>query len=176
MSVFGTDLVGRSLVLHPADDLPGEWALTVDGDEVAEFVWSREGRYVRMETEAGVCRVVFRGIVRLRGTVVVGEDEVEQARYRGGIVRGRASVFQGRLFDFVSGMDPDVGPWTGVDDAEGRAVLRVRGRLDLGLRHFEVMVTPEVRFAAFVGPLLALVGGLHVLRWVHPWRGVVTRG
>ena len=174
MSVFGTDLVGRSLILHPADDLPGEWALAVDGEEVAEFVWSREGRCVRMETAAGVCRVGFRGIVRLRGVVVVGEDEVEQARYRGNLVWGRASVFQGRLFEFVSAMDHDVGPWRGVDDAEGRAVLRVRGRLDLGLHHFEVMVTPEERFSAFVGPLLALLGGLHVLRWVHPWRGFVS--
>lgn len=174
MSVFGTDLVGRSLFLHPSDDLPHAWVCWLDGDEVAEFLWSRGDRSVRMETAAGVCRVRFAGVFRLRGVVVVGEDEVEQAHYAGGLVRGRASVFQGRLFDLVAGMDPDVGPWKGVDDSEGVAVLRVRARLGVGLHHFEVGVTPEVRFAAFIGPLLAIVGGLQVLHRAQPWLGITT--
>lgn len=174
MSVFGPDLVGRSLILRPTEDPIGGWVYGLDGDEVAEMVWSRSERAVRMVTEAGVCRIRFRGLFVLSGVVVVGEDEVVQAQFRGGLAGGNVAVAPGRPFVYSSHIDGRVGPWRGVDDPEGEAVLRVRGRLDRGAGWFEVTVTPLPFYGVFVGPLLALLGGLQVLHLARPWLGVTS--
>jgi hypothetical protein len=172
--LFGPDFVGRTLVLGPADDPIGAWVYRDLDTTVAELWWSRDEPCVRMETEEGLCRIRFRGLGRLVGEVRVGDDEVLEAGYVGGLVRGRAEVAGGRVFEFYSRMDPAPGPWRGVDDIDGGGVLRATSRVGQGRVGFDVEVTPQPLYGPYVGPLLAIFGALQVVGRARPWLGLFT--
>lgn len=173
-TLLGSFLLGRELVWHPVGDLSGSWAYSLDNRPVAEFWWSPETREVRAEAGTSVWRVPFRGVFLLRGAILGTDAEVPDLFFAGGLREGLAEFPDGPRFTLFSGLDRQSGPWAGIDDDEGNAVVRVRGRIGGGSVWSVVRVTTERRYSRFVGPLLVLSGGLSILRRKIPWLSVTT--
>lgn len=165
--MLGPCLIGRTLAWRPYPDPPGAWAYTLDDEPVAELTWAEGG--VRVECPDEVGRLELSGLVMLRAVLVSGEKDVPRLWYAGNLTRGLVRCREGRGFTLVRGLDGRVGPWTGFDDANGDGVLRARGRVGGGAVWSEVAVTPDPSFAAAVGPLLVLWGGLRIVHVRRPW-------
>jgi len=165
--MLGTSLLGRTLVWQACPDPPGAWAFTLGDEVAAELEWSDGG--VRVEFPDEVGRMDVWGVLMIRAVLVAGEKDVPRLWYAGNLVRGLARCREGRGFTFVRGLDRQVGPWTGFDDAEGVGILRARGRVGGGAAWSEVAVTPDPVFSAAVGPLLVLWGALRIVHPRRPW-------
>jgi hypothetical protein len=172
--ILGSFLLGRELDWHPIGDTPGTWAYSLDNRLIAEFWWSPETREVRAEAGAEVWRVLFRGVFLLHGVVVDTDAEFPQIFFAGGFRKGVAEIPNGPRFTLSSQLDRDLGPWAGIDDERGNAVLRVQGRIGRGSVWSVVKVTPDRRYSIFFEPLLLLWGGLSVLRQKIPWLSITT--
>jgi hypothetical protein len=156
-------------------DPVGGWAYSADDGILAELEWCRPEGIVRAEVDDEVWRVLFSGLLPLRAVLQDGLDRprlVYAGSLRGGLIRVR----EGRGFVLVRGLDRNLGPWIGVDDAEGEGVLRIRGRVGMGTLWSEVTVSPNPRYGPFVGRLLLLWGSLHLLRLTRPWVGILSSG
>ena len=173
-NILGSFLLGRELVWHPVGDLSGSWAYSLDNKSVAEVWWSPDTREVRAEAGTEVWRIPFRGVFLLRGAVLCTDAEIPDLFFAGGLRKSLAEVPDGPRFTFFSGLDRQSGPWAGLDDEEGNAVVRIRGRVGGGGVWSVVRVTSERRYSRFVGPLLLLSGGLSILRRKIPWLSVAT--
>ncbi len=166
------DVLGRTLVWHATDDPPGGWVLALEDEPVAELAWSIEERLVRADVGDGVWRLAFEGVLSMRATLFDSARQPQLA-WVGSLRRGTARTREGRDFVFFSQLDRHVGPWMGVDDASGEAVLRIRGRIGASGTWSEVTVTPDPRYRSLAGPLLLTWGGLQVLRRRRPWLGLM---
>ena len=96
--------------------------------------------------------------------------------YAGSLHRGLARSARGRGFVFFSQLDRHHGPWSGVDDADGEGILRIRGRLGGGRIWSDVTVAPDARYRDIVGQVLLTWGAIRVLRRRQPWLGLLSMG
>jgi hypothetical protein len=165
--MLGPSLLGRTVVWRGSPDPPGSWAFVLEDEVVAELEWSDGG--IRVELPGEVGRMQVWGTLMIRAILVTGEKDVPRLWYAGNLVRGLARCREGRGFTFVRGLDRQVGPWTGFDDAEGAGVLRARGRVGGGAAWSEIAVTPDPVFSGAVGPLLVLWGALRIVHLRRPW-------
>ena len=172
--MLGSLVMGRNLDWHPIGEIPGSWAYSLEGDTIAEFWWSPENREVRAEAGTQVWRIMFRGTFLLRAVVVKTEHDTPQLFFAGGIRRGLARCQNGPRFTLFTQLDRKLGPWAGIDDEQGTAILRVQGRVGEGTIWCTVKVTPDPRYTFFAEPLLLLWGGLQVLRQKYPWLTLTT--
>ncbi len=173
--MFGPSLLGRTLEWHPADDPPGAWAYTSEGEIVAEFRWSRSEGVVRAEFEREVWRVRFAGTFLIRGVL---QDSSGSPRmvYAGSLSRGLARSRDGRGFVLFPGLHREHGPWVGIDSARGDGVVRIRGRVGGGRLWSEVTLSPDPANRGCFGSLLLLWGGLQVLHLRRPWLSFLASG
>jgi hypothetical protein len=172
--MLGSPVIGRVLEWHATGDTPGSWAYFLDGDLLAEFSWSPGDRKVRVETDTRVWRLPFHGAFLLRAGVHESSNEHPHLLFAGSLRRGLARHRNGQGFTLHSGLARGIGPWIGIDDDQGNSVLRVRGRIGRGMIGLFVTVTPDSRYAAAVGSLLILLGGLQVLRQKNRWLTLTT--
>jgi hypothetical protein len=110
----------------------------------------------------------------LHGAVIDTDAEFTQIFFAGGLRKGVAEIPNGPRFTVFSQLDRDLGPWAGIDDEQGNAVLLVQGRIGRGSVWSVVKVTPDRRYSIFFEPLLLLWGGLSVLRQKIPWLSITT--
>jgi hypothetical protein len=172
--MLGSILIGRDLEWHATGDTTGNWAYFLDGDLMVEFSWSPEDREVRAEAETRVWRLPFQGAFLLRAGLYEPSSEHPHLWFAGNLRRGLARHRNGQGFTLNSGLARGIGPWVGIDDDQGNSVLRVRGRVGGGDIGLSVTVTPDSRYAASVGSLLLLLGGLQVLRRRNRWLTLTT--
>ena len=174
--MLGSILIGRELEWHATGDMPGSWAYFLDGDLVADFSCSPEGREVRAEAEAEarVWRLLFHGAFLLRAGIYELPSEHPHLLFAGSLRRGLARHRTGQGFTLYSGLSRGIGPWVGIDDDQGNGVLRARGKVGGGVVGLSVTVTPDSRYADSVGSLLLLLGGLQVLRRKNRWLTLTT--
>lgn len=172
--VLGSFLLGRELDWHPIGDIPGTWAYSLDHRPITEFWWSPEAREVRAEAGTTVWRVPFRGVFLLRGATIRTDGGLPQLFFAGGLRKGLAEIPDGPRFTLFSQLHRALGPWAGIDDEYGNAVLRVQGRMGRGGIWSVIRVTPDRRYSIFIEPLLVLWGGLSIIRQKIPWLGVTT--
>lgn len=161
-SVFEPSLIGKTLAWYPVADPPGGWAYALEDEVFAELEWSSSERAVRMEAGSEIWRVRFSGTYLIRA-VLTDVSDAPCLFYAGAARRGLTCTRAGRGFVYFSQADFKEGRWEGFDDADGAGILRVRQRIGPG-RWSEVSVTPEPEYHRFIIPLLALWGGLDLLR------------
>ena len=167
-------LIGRDLEWHATGDTPGSWAYFLDGSLMAEFSWSPENREVLAEAETRVWRLSFHGAFLLRAGVFEPSREHPHLLFAGSLRRGLARHRHGQGFTLYSGLSRGIGPWVGIDDAQGNGVLRVSGQVGEGVAGLSVGVTPDSRHADSVVSRLLLLGGLQVLRRKNRWLTLTT--
>lgn len=172
---FGPALPGRALEWHRFGDPPGGWAYSLDQQPIAEFWWSPEDREVRAEAGSAVWRMPFQGLLLLRAAVIGTDDRYPRLVFAGSLARGLLEVPSGPRFTLFTRLDTYLGPWIGIDDESGDAVLRIRGRIGRGRISSVIEVTPNRRHSGVFEPLLVLWGGLSVLRQKFPWLSITTR-
>lgn len=92
--MLGADVLGRTLAFHPAEDPPGSWAYSLDGETLAEFSRSSGGP-VRIEALDGVWHGRFAGFPTLH-EVIEGPEGRPCLAYGGGFASGVALSRRGR--------------------------------------------------------------------------------
>jgi hypothetical protein len=166
--VFGAELSGRVLAFQPTGDPPGAWAFTRGEATLAELLWSREERAVRIDALGDVWRARFAGGHVLDG-VIEAPDGSPRLLYGGGLSTGVALSRRGAPYELFVASDWRRGRWSGVDDVEGEGVLRATFRLGSDGLGSEVRLSPEPRHREDLWPLLFLWGGLRVFGQGRPF-------
>ena len=171
--MLGSELQGQVVDFHPTANPPGGRAFTLSGRIIADFVWSREERAVRIEALDDVWWGRF-SAGHIFGGVIEAVGGAPQMLYGGGLVTGVALARSGAKYELFVASDWRHGAWAGIDDAEGMAVLRAR-------RHFgrygsmsEVELSPEARHCRDLWPLLLLWGSLSIVKERRPFRGMLS--
>jgi hypothetical protein len=167
--MFASSLSGATLRWHPLDDPIGAWGLSLDGELIAEFSWSREPPGVHVEIGPELWHLGFVGTLVIRGVETRAGSTTPQLLYAGNLREGLALCREGKNFKLISHLDPRVGQWTGFDDTDGNGVVRVQGRSGGGGIWSEVSVRPGNAHREFIERLLILWGGLQILRQQRPW-------
>jgi hypothetical protein len=162
-------LNGAALLWHSLDDPIGAWGLSVGGELMAEFSWSREPPGVRVEVGPELWQLGFVGTFVIRGAETRAGSTTPQLLYAGNLREGMALCREGKEFMLISHLDSSVGQWTGFDDTDGNGVVRIRGRVGGGGIWSDVSVTPDTAHRDFIKRLLILWGGLQILRQRRPW-------
>lgn len=170
--MFEGQLQGQLIDFHRTADPPGGWAFTVSDQVLAELAWSHNEQAVRIECAEEVWRARFsRG--RVFNGVLETSGRVPLMLYGGGVAAGVAMSRSGVEYELFVAFDWRRGPWSGIDDVNGDAVLRARARLGLGGFRFEVGLSPDSRHRSDLGALLCLWGSLRILRHRRPLARVV---
>jgi hypothetical protein len=167
--MLASSLPGASLEWQALDDPIGAWGLTLDGDLIGEFSWSRDREGVRVELGPEIWQLGLEGTFLIRGMATRVGSRTPQLLYAGNLRQGMALCREGRHFMLISHVDPGVGQWTGFDDSEGNGVVRVRVKVGGGRIWSEVSVAPGGAHRDFTERLLVLWGGLQILRHRQPW-------